>query len=167
MTTIIVKWGEAKVKLTWVKNSLLPQVNLITSVHGFCFKGEKLLLVDLNHRGWDFPGGHIESGETPEECFKREALEEGYIEGECKLLGHIIVDHSENPLWTEDSPYPKVGYQVFYKMNITKLLTFEGNYESDQRMFINPSDVSSYYHDWHILYQEILDCAFLKQRTSF
>ncbi|WP_339194712.1 NUDIX domain-containing protein [Solibacillus sp. FSL R5-0449] len=159
MTTTYVNWGESRVKLTWEKNSVLPPNDLITSVHGFCFREDRLLLVDLNDRGWDFPGGHIEPEETPEECFKREALEEGYIEGECKLLGYIIVDHTENPNWEESSPYPKVGYQVFYKMDIKKLLPFEGRHESSQRIFINPKEISNYYSKWNILYQEIMDCT--------
>ncbi|MBD8521058.1 NUDIX hydrolase [Lysinibacillus fusiformis] len=159
MTTTYVNWGESKVKLTWEKNTLLPPYHLITSVHGFCFQEDQLLLVDVNHRGWDFPGGHIETGESPEDCFKREAREEGYVEGECKLLGHIIVDHSENPLWTESSFYPKMGFQIFYKMTITNLLPFEGEFESAQRMFVNPNDIASYYHKWNILYKEIVDCA--------
>lgn len=159
MTTTYVNWGQSKVKLTWEKTNLLPPYHLITSVHGFCFHGDQLLLVDVNQRGWDFPGGHIESGERPEDCFKREALEEGYVEGECELLGHIIVDHHENPLWTESSPYPKIGYQLFYKMSITNLLPFEGKFESAQRMFVNPNDIASYYHKWNILYKEIVDCA--------
>jgi len=54
-------------------------------------------MVNLNHRGWDFPGGHIEEYETLEDCFKREAYEEGYVKGSCFHLGHIVVDHNENP----------------------------------------------------------------------
>ncbi|WP_447402948.1 NUDIX hydrolase [Lysinibacillus sp. fkY74-1] len=165
MTNTYVNWGESIVKLTWEKNNLLPPHHLITSVHGFCFQGDQLVLVDVNHRGWDFPGGHIEPGESPEDCLKREALEEGYVEGECKLIGHIIVDHSENPLWTKNSPYPKIGYQLFYKMTITNLLPFGGEFESAQRMFVNPNDIAFYYHKWNILYKEILDCA-LQQRPS-
>ena len=34
-----------------------------------------------------------------EVCFKREAMEEGYVEGGCMLLGSMEVNHSENPLW--------------------------------------------------------------------
>ncbi|EEM05194.1 NUDIX hydrolase [Bacillus pseudomycoides] len=86
-------------------------------------------------------------------------MEEGYVGGECELLGYIIVDHSENPLWNENSPYPKIGFQVFYKMHITRLHPFEAKYESAQRKFVNLHDVSLYHHEWNSLYQEILDCA--------
>ncbi|MGG3736815.1 NUDIX hydrolase [Aeribacillus pallidus] len=159
MTTKVVNWGDGKVKLTWKHDTSLPPREFITSVHAFCFKDEKLLLVHLNHRGWDFPGGHIEHEETPEECIKREAYEEGYVTGRCSLLGYIIVDHTENPKWNERSPYPKVGYQIFYRMDIEKLHDFEAKYESAERILINPCEVIEYYHDWNELYQEILNHA--------
>jgi 8-oxo-dGTP diphosphatase len=57
------------------------------------------------------------------------------------------------------SPYPKVGYQVFYRMEVTQIHRFEGEHESTRRMLINPIKVSDYFHEWHKLYQEILDCA--------
>ncbi|TMW72789.1 NUDIX hydrolase [Alteribacter natronophilus] len=159
MISKYVKWGEAEVKLTWKHDNQLPPGELITSVHGFCFKDKNLLLVKLNHRGWDFPGGHIEYGENPDECLKREAYEEGYVTGSCSLLGYIIVDHSENPNWDENSPYPKVGYQVFYRMNIDQLHDFKAKYESEERILINPSEVTVYYQNWNELYQEILEHA--------
>lgn len=159
MTTSYVNWGEARVKLTWKAGSSLPDRKLITSVHGFCFQGDQLLLVDLNHRGWDFPGGHIEAGENPEDCFKREAMEEGYIEGNCRLLGCITVDHCENILWNKESGYPKLGYQVFYQMDIEQIHPFQAEFESERRIFIKPEQVAEYYHDWNELYQKILDLA--------
>ena len=159
MGSTLVNWG-GEVKLTWVKDTKPPQPSeLITSVHGFCFQENKLLLVNLNHRGWDFPGGHIEVGESSEECFCREAMEEGYVEGDSEILGYIIVDHCNNVNWSEESKYPKLGYQLFYKMNITKVYLFEGNFESSQRIFISPSNVSQLYNGWNNLYQEILECA--------
>lgn len=60
MATKYVNWGEGKVKLTWNRNNRLPPREQITSVHGFCIKDDKLVLINLRHRGWDFPGGHIE-----------------------------------------------------------------------------------------------------------
>ncbi|SDQ80000.1 NUDIX domain-containing protein [Virgibacillus subterraneus] len=157
VTTKYVNWGDAKVKLTWKPDTQLPPRELITSVHGFCFRDDKLLLVNLNHRGWDFPGGHIKYEETPEQCMKREAYEEGYVTGKSLLLGHIVVDHNENPEWHESSAYPKVGYQVIYRMEIDQLHDFEAKYEAEERVLINPGEVIEYYHDWNELYQEILD----------
>jgi 8-oxo-dGTP diphosphatase len=159
MTSIHVKWGESVVKLTWVPSSTLPDMKLITSAHGFCFHEKKLMLVDLEHRGWDFPGGHVEPGESPQETFVREALEEGCVEGVSDYLGYIIVDHNENPNWVETSKYPKVGYQVFYKMDIVHLLPFEKKHESIGRLFINPASVEDYYKEWNQLYEEILHIA--------
>ncbi|WP_243387473.1 NUDIX hydrolase [Bacillus kexueae] len=159
MVTKYVHWGKDRVKLTWNCSNKLPSRKKITSVHGFCFKDGQLLLVKLSHRGWDFPGGHIENEETPEECMKREAYEEGYVTGKCSLLGYIIVDHNENPNWDQKSPYPKVGYQVFYRMDIDQLHDFKGKFESCERVLAHPSEVTKFYKDWNELYQEILDYA--------
>ncbi|MEH7443971.1 NUDIX domain-containing protein [Bacillus sp. JJ1122] len=159
MSTTYANWGESIIKLTWLSERKLPLRELITSVHGFCFYDNDLMLVNLNHRGWDFPGGHLEPGETAEEGFKREVMEEGYVSGECKQIGYIIVDHSENPFWSESSKYPMVGYQVFYRMDITQIHEFHAQYESAERIFINPCTIKKYYRDWHELYEEILKCS--------
>ncbi|SEG87676.1 hypothetical protein SAMN04487919_1548 [Bacillus sp. ok061] len=101
----------------------------------------------------------LEVNETPEECFKREAMEEGYVEGKCNLLGYIIVDHNENPKWDEKSKYPKIGYQVFYRMDIKEFRAFEGKHESAHRKLINPNEITVHHHEWHSVYQSILDYA--------
>lgn len=160
MAETYANWGKGKVKLTWKPGCGLPPRHLITSVHGFCFYENRLLLVKLKHRGWDFPGGHIEGSETPEECFQREALEEGDVSGVCRLLGWVVVDHEENPKWDETSPYPKVGYQVYYRMDIEQLHPFRAEFESVQRQFILPKEISNYHHEgWKNFHQHILDAA--------
>ncbi|WP_226674561.1 NUDIX domain-containing protein [Mesobacillus jeotgali] len=156
MVTTYVDWNNARVKLSWQEEDQLPPRELISSVHGFCFLEDKVLLVNLNHRGWDMTGGHIEAGESVEDCFKRETMEEACVSGNCTLLGSIIVDHSENSQWNDKSPYPKVGFQVFYRMDITEVLDFEARYESTERIFVNQNQVREYYHDWHELYEHIL-----------
>ncbi|BCB03683.1 NUDIX hydrolase [Bacillus sp. KH172YL63] len=159
MTSTYATWGKSRVKLTWEQGPHLPDVNRITSVHGFCFHKGKILLVNLHKRGWDFPGGHIETGESPKDCLNREAMEEGYVSGPSNLLGTITVDHHDNPYWNEESPYPKVGYQVFYKMEVETIHLFGAQYESDSRCWIEPGSIGDYYPSWNGLYQEILSLA--------
>lgn len=160
MATLYTQWGEETVKLTWQKSRQLPEQVGITSVHGFCFYHGQLLLVDLEHRGWDFPGGHIEEGEGPEDCLAREAMEEGYVRGSSRLLGYITVDHRENKLWKVGGKYPQVGYQVFYRMDISQLEPYLSEHEAKARMFIPPDLIGDYYHEeWRGFYQEILTAA--------
>jgi 8-oxo-dGTP diphosphatase len=159
MYSTYAQYGPARVKLTWVPSRKLPPVELTTSVHGFCFWQGTVLLVDLS-RGYDIPGGHREVGETPEECFRREAMEEGYVRGgACELLGYLIVDQSEDPGWKPGGKYPQVGYQVFYRMEITEVLPFRAEFESARRIFVAPDEVERYYHGWSTLGKHMLETA--------
>lgn len=158
MAGIYVDWGGHKLKLTWMEE-VMPERELITSVHAFCFHEGQLLMVNLNDRGWDFPGGHIETGETVEACVCREVMEEAYVMGDCTLLGAIEVNHEENPLWNPSSPYPEVGYQVFYRMDITEFLPFDAAFESSERMLIRPEEAAHYHKGWQKGFDEIMETA--------
>lgn len=50
------------------------------TVYTAAFDGNKFLMVyNQKRKGWEMPGGHIESGETPEDAARREFMEEsGY-----------------------------------------------------------------------------------------
>ncbi len=80
----------------------------MNTVYGVAFSDNEFLMVyHSGRKGWEMPGGHIESGETPEVAVKREFIEEAGYNVEvvstrelsncyvcaCKLLGKI----SENP----------------------------------------------------------------------
>ena len=159
MTSTYANWGPSRVKLTWIPSLQPPDRELITSAHGLCFHDEKMLLVDIKNRGWNFPGGHVEFSESAIDCLKREVMEEACVEGDCLYLGYVEVNHSENPVWTSDTLYPLIGYQAFYRMDVTRILPFQAIHESAQRMFIHPCEVSQHTGDWHDVYEAILDSA--------
>ncbi|WP_232336795.1 NUDIX hydrolase [Planococcus lenghuensis] len=115
MISTFVQWGEATVKLTWVPGAEVPDAGLVTSVHGMCMQGEELLLVNLDHRGWDIPGGRIEGREDPETCFKREAMEEGYVSGQCRLLGMSLLIIRIIPHGQRKTHIPKSGIRFITK----------------------------------------------------
>lgn len=146
-------------QLTWLPMTTLLSTKKVTSAHGFCFYQGNVMLVKLKNRGWDLPGGHVEANETPEDAFKRECMEEGYVSGNCTLLGCIEVNHEHNVTWNETSPYPKIGYQAFYRMDVTDVHFFNAQFEATERTFVDPQVYPEWHHGWHGVYEAILNQA--------
>ncbi len=68
---------------------------MITVTCAICEKDKKILIArraaDQKLAGkWEFPGGKVEDGESPEECLKRELEEEFGIQAEVGSLSHQI-----------------------------------------------------------------------------
>lgn len=62
---------------SWVDTKILP--SHLISAAGLVYKREKVLLIKSPRRGWEFPGGVIEQGETILDGLKREIWEESGI----------------------------------------------------------------------------------------
>lgn len=69
-----------------------------TSIACIAFDGEKILVAHRNPTGqmgnrWEFPGGKVEEGETPQEALKREIEEE--LETEIEVGDYLTtIEHN-------------------------------------------------------------------------
>lgn len=148
---ITVVWGQHPVRLKWQPSKLIGKKDIITSVHGCCFHEGKILLVKVKKRGFNLPGGHIESNETPEEAFHREVFEEGYVKGVATYIGAIEVNHEENPFFEPNGKYPMVGYQLFFRMDIEECEPFLREHETATRIWVEPEEVPYVIEDHDII----------------
>jgi 8-oxo-dGTP diphosphatase len=116
----------------------VPELQLVTCSFVLAFKGDKLLLTNLNGRGWDIPGGHIEQGETLEEAARRELLEEtGAHVDNINFLGYEVISLLGGKPDGYKYPYPE-SYMVFYCARITSLEDYKENHESSGRELYEP-----------------------------
>lgn len=98
----------------------------ISAVIGLVFDASGKLLLIKNKRGWDFPGGHIEPNEKPEEALRREVMEEASVT--IKDLHPFLSAGNDRVM-------------IFYSALLEKSYPFQNKYETSERKFI---DVSSF-----------------------
>jgi len=89
--------------------------------HQLLGHGGKVVFVEHPERGWEIPGGHLESGETPEEALLRELKEETGLEGVIEKwnktyypkgwVAHVLVETSHLQNWkVEDEKVQRVQW---------------------------------------------------------
>lgn len=144
----IVYWGDDRsTQAQFHPITELPPIDSITACMVFAVADDGNVVLSKPARGWGLVGGHREPGESPEDCVRREAREEAAIElGELELIGHWkaekLIDSEAN------RKYPSLGYQLLYKATISRIDEFTPVLEVTDRMFVPPSDVANYHHDF-------------------
>lgn len=158
MNSCTVNWSGKLVNLTWLPDYTIKDEDVVTSVHAICIQNNKIVLSKIKNRGYNYPGGHIEKGESPEAAIHREVYEEAYIKGDITYIGAIEVDHKDDPHFNMNGKYPVVGYQAFYRMDVKMCDPFLRENESLARIWVDPSEIPYVIED-HDLALTILEKA--------
>lgn len=141
--------------------SQLPPTQFITTAFALAFSEDRLLMTHLKRRGWDIPGGHIESGEQPEETVRREVMEEtGALLAELHLLGYQHLRLLGPRPETYRYPYPD-SYQIFYWAHIQSLQDFLPTTETEGYALFVPTEARmlAWVQRHQELYQAALEMA--------
>ena len=124
-----------------VLDDMLPSQELITAVFGLIFDEELFLMTQLNKRGWDIPGGHIEAGELPIDAVIREIFEETATR--VKNLQIFAYERFElQGAIPESYKYPcPISYQLFYLGQVMMMEDFSPTNEAHARKLFTPEEV--------------------------
>ncbi len=140
-------WGEDKsTSARFEISDVLPPIDQITSCFVLPIYRGRIVMVKAP-RGWGFPGGHREVSEQPEDCIRREALEEASIElGSLTLIGYWkAIKEFDSPF---NQKYPPIAYQLFYLSEVSSLLPFVGIYETKERALITPEELKKIHQNY-------------------
>lgn len=149
-------WGDDhSTKATFIASSVLPASNVFVSACFVCATYKDTIVMSKPARGWGLIGGHVEISETPEECARREAMEEAAVTlGDLTLVGYWYI---EKVIESEfNKKYPSEAYQLLYCSNVTKILDFTPNNEISERAFMHPDEILSKHHNRQN-FQEVFD----------
>lgn len=155
-----VYWGKDKsTEAQFQTASALPPNVYVSACMIVAITDEGKIALSKPERGWGLLGGHAEEGETPEQCIRREAMEEAAVElGELMYIGHWATNkvfESEH-----NRAYPSATHMPLYVSKIQTIHDFTPQLEISERCFIDPSEMASYHHkfeDFDDIYEYVLE----------
>ena len=152
-------WPTGPVSLSWHPGEScdLP----ITGSHGFCFFDGRVLVCEINGRGWCIPGGHLIEGEAPAQCLERELREEACAEVRRALLvGFLVADHSINAHYS--GRYPTKSALAVFAVALGELRPYIATSEAQSRQLVELDELPRVHHQW----DSVLDEAYREARRK-
>lgn len=145
-------FAEGKVyKLTWhdCDNFDKLPIEKCTQSYGACFYEGKLVITRGEFGKWNFVGGHIEKGETPEIALVREVKEESNM----RVVKQTPIGYQE--VKEEDG---KIYFQLRFCCMVEPIGKFEKDPDGNviEIKLINPKDVKKYF-DWGEIGDRIME----------
>jgi len=107
----------------------------------FPWQDEKVLICDIEGRGWCIPSGRVEPFETSLEAIKREAVEEaGAVLQDIQYIGCYYITERREVRWAD-----------CYAARVADLVEIGMQEESLGRQFVTLDELPAIYHLWNPL----------------
>ena len=152
-------WGNGQLEVTFEPLAIPPRHDLVSSVFGWVFQGNEMLLIQHRQRGWDLPGGHRKSGETFRRTLAREVWEEGgVLLDTARFIGAVRITNHGAPDPRSPYAYP-VSYMACFIAEVRELCPFTAEFEAEDRMLIEPELVPRTVKHWSPLMDQMLAFA--------
>lgn len=152
-----IEWLPRGATMSLFRSSEIPQLELITSVHLFCFSGDSLLMVEHESRGWDIPGGHVEVTEGLQTALDRELFEEaGAHCNECTPFAYCEIDIGSQSIPNYKYPTPR-SYICAFLGVLASFEEFPAAHETKQRRLFSAAEVRRL--EWYTHHGEIFELA--------
>lgn len=120
----------------------------------FPFQGEKVLICDIEDRGWCIPSGRVEPNETSCEAVLREAVEEGGVELSCcQYIGCYQIQEYE-------AGKREVRWADVFAAEVSCLTDMPPGFESRGRQLVTMEELPAVYHLWNPLTEQIFQHAY-------
>lgn len=116
----------------------------------FPWEGDKVLIADIEGRGWCIPSGRVEAGETSQDAVRREALEEAGAElRDLQYIGCYEISERREVRWAD-----------CFVARIESLGDIIRTDESKGRQFVTIDQLPELYHLWNPLTRMVFEHSY-------